>query len=69
MANDLQSELTISTAVSVLGDMLSDMKAAHRANCKYLHYLCGYQNLKVNSFAYGGHINSLWEIQEYINLI
>ena len=52
-----------------IGDMLSDMKAAHRANCKYLHYLCGYQNLKVNSFAYGGHINSLWEIQEYINLI
>ena len=28
-----------------IGDMLSDMKAASRANCLYLHYTNGYQNL------------------------
>jgi len=52
-----------------IGDMLSDMRAAYKAKCKYLHYLCGYQKLSLNSFAYGGNINSLWEIKEYINLI
>ncbi len=52
-----------------IGDMISDMKAAYKAKCKYLHYLCGYQKLSLNSFAYGGNINSLWEIKEYINLI
>ena len=29
-----------------IGDMFSDMKAAQSAKCKYLHYLCGYENLK-----------------------
>lgn len=52
-----------------IGDMLTDMQAAYRANCRYLHYLCGYQQFKLNSFTYGGNINSLWDIQEYINLI
>ena len=52
-----------------IGDMRTDMQAAYRANCRYLHYLCGYQEFKLNSFTYGGNINSLWEIQEYINLI
>ena len=52
-----------------IGDMLSDMRAAYKAKCKYLHYLCGYQKLSLNSFAYGGNINSLWEIKEYINHI
>ena len=52
-----------------IGDMITDMKAAYRANCNYLHYLCGYQKINLNSFTYGGNINSLWEIKEYINLI
>ena len=50
-----------------IGDMFSDMKAAQSANCKYLHYLCGYDDLK--KLSYGGNINSLLEIKEYINLI
>ena len=50
-----------------IGDMLSDMKAAYRANCKYLHYLCGYQ--KVDFIPYGGNINSLLEIKEYVSLL
>ena len=37
------------------------------ANCKYLHYLSGYENIK--NLSYGGNINSLLEIKEYINLI
>ena len=52
-----------------IGDMLTDMRAAYKAKCKYLHYLCGYQKLSLNSFTYGGNINSLWEIKEYIDLI
>ena len=60
--------IPISKSIFV-GDMLSDMKAAYKAKCKYLHYLCGYQKLCFDSFAYGGNINSLWEIKEYINLI
>ena len=52
-----------------IGDMLSDMKAANNAKCRYLHYLCGYQQLDLNCNAYGGSINSLLEIKEYIESI
>ena len=60
--------IPISEAIFI-GDMLSDMQAAYKAQCRYLHYLCGYQPLNLNSFTHGGNINSLWEIKEYINEI
>ena len=47
-----------------IGDMKSDMICASNAKCKYLHYLNGYE--KNISQDYGGQINSLKEIQEYI---
>ena len=47
-----------------IGDMKSDMICASNAKCKYLHYLNGYENI-INQ-NYGGQINSLKEIQEYI---
>ena len=47
-----------------MGDMITDMKAAYSAKCKYLHYLCGYQ--KIKDPLYGGSITSLLEIKEYI---
>ena len=47
-----------------IGDMKSDMICASNAKCKYLHYLNGYE--KIISQNYGGQINSLKEIQEYI---
>tara|TARA_Y100001968_G_scaffold326390_1_gene369355 strand:+ start:1756 stop:2385 length:630 start_codon:yes stop_codon:yes gene_type:complete len=47
-----------------IGDMKSDMICASNAKCKYLHYLNGYE--KSISQNYGGQINSLKEIQEYI---
>lgn len=49
-----------------IGDMLSDMKAASRANCLYLHYTNGYQKL-INVNCYGGSIDSLLEIKEFIS--
>ena len=55
--------LNIEDALFV-GDMVTDMKAAYSANCKYLHYLCGYQ--KIKNPQYGGSISSLLEIKEYI---
>tara|TARA_B100000242_G_C43052104_1_gene491639 strand:+ start:1358 stop:1990 length:633 start_codon:yes stop_codon:yes gene_type:complete len=48
-----------------IGDMLSDMKAASRAECLYLHYTNGYQKL-TNKNYYGGSIDSLIEIIEFI---
>ena len=51
-----------------IGDMLSDMKAASRANCLYLHYTNGYQKL-INVNCYGGSIDSLLEIKEFISFL
>ena len=47
-----------------VGDMFSDMQCAMKANCYYLHYLNGYQIVSEN--IYGGVINSLTEVIEYI---
>ena len=44
--------------------MRSDMICAKSAKCHYLHYSGGYQN-NVN-ISYGGSIDSLFEIKEYI---
>ena len=60
-ANDLSVELN---NIVFIGDMLSDMKCALKAKCYYLHYLDGYQ--KIYDQLYGGSINSLKEIIEYI---
>lgn len=48
-----------------IGDMISDMRAASKAKCLYLHYTSGYQ--KINSTQYGGSIDSLLEIKEFIS--
>ena len=50
-----------------VGDMVSDMKAAKTAGVKYLHYNNGYGFL--DSLPYGGCINSLLEIQEYVKYL
>ena len=61
-AKDLSVELN---NIVFIGDMLSDMQCALKAKCYYLHYLNGYQ--KIYHQSYGGSINSLKEIVEYIN--
>ena len=61
-AKDLSVDLN---NIVFIGDMLSDMKCALKAKCYYLHYLNGYQ--KIYNQLYGGSINSLEEIVEYIN--
>ena len=48
-----------------IGDMISDMRAASKAKCLYLHYTSGYQ--KINATQYGGSIDSLLEIKEFIS--
>lgn len=48
-----------------IGDMHSDMLCAQNAKTLYLHYLEGYQ--KLEDHMYGGEINSLLQIQEYVN--
>ena len=48
-----------------IGDMISDMRAASKARCLYLHYTSGYQ--KINATQYGGSIDSLLEIKEFIS--
>ncbi len=50
-----------------IGDMISDMIAASRAECLYLHYSKGYQKLKINN--YGGSIDCLSEIIEYLSFL
>ncbi len=50
-----------------IGDMKSDMLCAQHAKTYYLHYLEGYQNL--HNQMYGGEINSLLQIEEYINFL
>ncbi|WP_269606603.1 HAD family hydrolase [Prochlorococcus marinus] len=59
-------DLSVETKnIVFIGDMLSDMQCAFKAKCYYLHYLNGYQEIYNQS--YGGSINSLKEIVEYIN--
>ena len=50
-----------------VGDMESDMHCAFNANCHYLHYKNGYQYLYHQM--YGGEINSILELIEYIKNI
>ena len=50
-----------------VGDMESDMLCAFNANCNYLHYKNGYQYLYHQM--YGGEINSILELIEYIENI
>ena len=50
--------------VLYIGDMKSDMICASNAKCKYLHYLNGYEPITCQD--YGGQINSLKEIKEYL---
>jgi phosphoglycolate phosphatase-like HAD superfamily hydrolase len=50
-----------------IGDMHSDMLCAQNAKTLYLHYLEGYQ--KLENQIYGGEINSLMQIEEYINFL
>ena len=50
-----------------VGDMESDMLCAFNANCHYLHYKNGYQYLYHQM--YGGEINSILELIEYIENI
>lgn len=50
-----------------IGDMHSDMLCAQNAKTLYLHYLEGYQ--KLENQIYGGEINSLLQIEEYINFL
>ncbi len=50
-----------------VGDMESDMHCAFNANCHYLHYKNGYQDLYHQM--YGGEINSILELIEYIENI
>ena len=58
-------ELSISPKnILFIGDMESDLKCANMAECYYLHYKNGYQQL-VNQ-SYGGEINNLKEIAEFI---
>ena len=47
-----------------VGDMFSDMQCAKNARCHYLHFLRGYE--KLNYQIYGGEINSLLQIEEYL---
>ena len=47
-----------------IGDMYSDMQSAKEANCHYLHFLGGYEKLFYQ--IYGGEINSLLQIEEYL---
>jgi len=61
-AKDLSVE---TNNILFIGDMLSDMQCALKAKCYYLHYLNGYQ--RIYNQSYGGSINSLKEIVEYIN--
>lgn len=49
-----------------IGDMDSDMRSAFSAGMDYLHYLGGYQT--ITSESYGGVINNLLEIIEYLRL-
>ena len=50
-----------------VGDMESDMHCAFNANCHYLHYKNGYQDLYHQM--YGGEINSILELIEYMENI
>ena len=50
-----------------VGDMESDMHCAFNANCHYLHYKNGYQYLYHQM--YGGEINSILELIEYVENI
>ena len=47
-----------------VGDMKSDMQCAKNSGCKYLHYMNGYG--VNNKISYGGTIDSIFEIKEYI---
>tara|TARA_B100000212_G_C27325629_1_gene512228 strand:- start:395 stop:1060 length:666 start_codon:yes stop_codon:yes gene_type:complete len=47
-----------------IGDMKSDMDCAKNSGCKYLHYINGYGI--DNMISYGGVIDSIFEIKEYI---
>ena len=47
-----------------IGDMASDMQCAKNSGCKYLHYMNGYG--VSNKISYGGAIDSIFEIKEYI---
>ena len=47
-----------------IGDMKSDMQCAKNSGCKYLHYMNGYG--VNNKISYGGTIDSIFEIKEYI---
>ena len=49
-----------------IGDMDSDMKSASSLGMDYLHYLGGYQT--ITSESYGGVINNLLDINEYLRL-
>ena len=50
-----------------VGDMESDMHCAFNAKCHYLHYKNGYQYLYHQM--YGGEINSILELVEYLKNI
>ena len=50
-----------------VGDMLTDMICAKNAGCYYLHYNLGYEELIFQE--YGGEINSLLEIKEFIDYL
>ena len=47
-----------------IGDMKSDMQCAKNSRCKYLHYMNGYGI--DNVIFYGGSIDSIFEIKEYL---
>ncbi len=47
-----------------VGDMKSDMECARNSRCKYLHYLNGYGI--ENEIYYGGAIDSIFQIKEYV---
>ena len=54
----------IGMLILFIGDMYSDMQSAKEANCHYLHFLGGYEKLFYQ--IYGGEINSLLQIEEYL---
>jgi len=63
-ANKLKVKLN---QIIYIGDMFSDMECALNSNCLYLHYMNGYQKLDYQ--IYGGQINSILEIVEYMKNI
>tara|TARA_B100001250_G_scaffold414611_1_gene454616 strand:+ start:6686 stop:7324 length:639 start_codon:yes stop_codon:yes gene_type:complete len=63
-ANNLEVQ---TKQILYIGDMKSDMICASNAQCKYLHYLNGYE--KLHNQCYGGEINSLKEIKEYLTFL